>query len=443
MTWAFSSAVSHNCHRMGPLRRPKGRRWYDTYRALLSQGGHITANASRFPDLEGPVKRSFFLIAGPNRRQLLACQNFVARQIRQVPKPHSRKRSATYVGTLCEKVRRLARTVRRSDGTGHMAESGTFTFYDPDSYAAGFGGPRIDLTITGAGDFRARLSRLKLKHLEIYWLRENLPRIAYLSLPPGQIFLSFPVGRRSPIFAGFACRNGDIVLHSRGEHIHQRSDGECQWGLVSLSPELLEESARALTKQPIALPLASSILRPPREEALRFNRLFKQACQLADARKSLIARPEVAKALEQEFLHAIIHYCLAADEADDNPKTRNHHAAVMVRFEEALEKHIDQRLSLPELCAEIGVPERTLRMCCAEFLGVSPTRYLLLQRLNKARSALRLADPSTASVTQIARNHQFLELGRFAVAYRSIFGETPSATLERDAPSPMHTAEGA
>jgi transcriptional regulator GlxA family with amidase domain len=75
------------------------------------------------------------------------------------------------------------------------------------------------------------------------------------------------------------------------------------------------------------------------------------------------------------------------------------------------------------------VPERTLRSCCAEFLGVSPMRYLLLQRLNKARSALRRADPSTTSVTQIARSHQFRELGRFAVTYRTTFGETPSATL--------------
>jgi transcriptional regulator GlxA family with amidase domain len=58
-------------------------------------------------------------------------------------------------------------------------------------------------------------------------------------------------------------------------------------------------------------------------------------------------------------------------------------------------------------------------------------RYLLLQRLNRARAALRRADPSKASVAEVARNHQFLELGRFAVTYRATFGESPSITLQR------------
>ena len=86
---------------------------------------------------------------------------------------------------------------------------------------------------------------------------------------------------------------------------------------------------------------------------------------------------------------------------------------------------------MPTLCAEIGVAERTLRMCCVESLGVSPTRYLLLQRLNRARAALRRADPSTTSVAEIARNNQFLDFGRFAMTYRTIFGELPSVTLQR------------
>ncbi|SCB07376.1 Helix-turn-helix domain-containing protein [Bradyrhizobium shewense] len=310
-----------------------------------------------------------------------------------------------------------------------MAEGGTRAFSDPDGYAAAFGDVRVNLTIAGAGDFKAQLTRLKLNHLQIYRCCETLPRIAYISLLPERTFLSFPVATASLRCGGLALRNGDMVLHRSGERVHQRSNGECQWGLLSLPPEQLADGGKALTGRLIASPPANRILRPSRAVASRFQGLFRQACHLAETRK-VTERPEIARALEQEMLHAITH-CLAANEADDHSRGRHHHAAVMVRFEEALSKRIDQNLNMPTLCAEIGVAERTLRMCCAEILGVSPTRYLLLQRLNKARAALQRADPSKASVAEVARNHQFLELGRFSVTYRTTFGESPSTTLQR------------
>jgi len=311
-----------------------------------------------------------------------------------------------------------------------MAKSAAVTFSDPDGYSAGIGNARINLTVTGAGDFKAWLTQLKLKHLEVYRCCESLPRIAYISLPPEYMFLSFPVGTLSLISDGFALQNGDMVLHSCGERTHQRSNGACQWGLISLSPEQFTSCSKALTGEAIAPPCASRIIRPARAHVLRLQRLFAHACHLAEAKRKLIERPEVAITLEQEMLHAIIR-CVAADEMDYNSKTRHHHAAVMVRFEETLARLIDQKFNMPALSAEVGVPERTLRMCCAEFLGVSPTRYLLLRRLSKVHWALRRADPSTASVAEIARNHRFLELGRFSVTYRTTFGESPSVTLQR------------
>jgi transcriptional regulator GlxA family with amidase domain len=142
----------------------------------------------------------------------------------------------------------------------------------------------------------------------------------------------------------------------------------------------------------------------------------------------LIANPEVARALEQELIHALVN-CLTVGDASGNLKKRRHHTDIMVRFEDALATHGNPHLNLPALCSAMGVPERTLRACCTEFLGMSPTRYHLLRRLNLARSALRRADPEMTSVAEIARNHHFLELGRFAVAYRAVFGEMPSSTL--------------
>src|SRR5262249_25771243 len=93
--------------------------------------------------------------------------------------------------------------------------------------------------------------------------------------------------------------------------------------------------------------------------------------------------------------------------------------------------NFDHTLYVAELCAAARVPNWTLRTLCQAHLGMSPMRYLRLRRLHLARRALRLADPAIASVTEIATNHGFWELGRLSVAYRSLFGEAPSATLRR------------
>jgi transcriptional regulator GlxA family with amidase domain len=52
-------------------------------------------------------------------------------------------------------------------------------------------------------------------------------------------------------------------------------------------------------------------------------------------------------------------------------------------------------------------------------------------RMREAREALLNPRSSAATVTLIAMQCGFLELGRFSVEYRSAFGESPSATLRR------------
>jgi AraC-like DNA-binding protein len=310
-----------------------------------------------------------------------------------------------------------------------MAGNGTATFANPDDYSAAVGSVTVNLIITAGGDFNARLTWLNLGDLHVLRGHENLPRIGFFSLSPTQTFVSFPTNTGATLtYGGIGLQFGDVVFHSRGERMHQRTDGEGQWGLISLPPAQLAACSNALTGYRVASPSEGRVLRPPRSAARRLLGHHSKICRLAETKRELVANPEVARALEQELIHALVN-CLTVGDAGGNLKKRRHHTDIMVRFEDALAAYGDPHLSLPALCSEIGVPERTLRACCTEFLGMSPTRYQLLRRLNKARSALRRADPETTSVAEIARNHHFLELGRFAVAYRTVFGEMPSFTL--------------
>jgi AraC-like DNA-binding protein len=313
-----------------------------------------------------------------------------------------------------------------------MLDSGTSTFSNPDDYQANIAGAKVNLIVTGGRNFTAQLTWLKLHQLRVLRGCENLPRIAYISLSPGRVSIFFPTGGSPSIWAGHALRIGDIVFHSGGGRTHHRTTGDFKWGLLSLPPGQFVACGKALTGLEITLPSMGRVLRPSRIAAARLLRLHSKACHLAETRREIIEHPEVTRALEQEFLYALFN-CLTADDVNDHLETRRHHASLMVRLEDELARNTDGQPTMPELCAAIGVPERTLRVCCTEFLGISPSRYLLLRRLNLARAALRRADPATARVAEIARNYQFQQPGRFAVTYRRVFGEMPSTTLRRAA----------
>ena len=62
---------------------------------------------------------------------------------------------------------------------------------------------------------------------------------------------------------------------------------------------------------------------------------------------------------------------------------------------------------------------------------MGPASYRRLRAMQQVYRALRKGDPDAASVSEVARRHGFWGLGRFAAKYRGIYGELPSATLQR------------
>src|SRR5262249_9736941 len=148
-------------------------------------------------------------------------------------------------------------------------------------------------------------------------------------------------------------------------------------------------------------------LTPPREAVrvapapgamARLQRLHAAARFLAEEAPEIIANAQAARGLEQSLIEALVG-CLGRAEARECSSSHRRHYAIIRRFHAALDEGRGRALYLPELCAAIGVSQRTLRRCCYDQFGIGPSRFLLLRRMHMARRALREADAAASSTS--------------------------------------------
>lgn len=110
-----------------------------------------------------------------------------------------------------------------------------------------------------------------------------------------------------------------------------------------------------------------------------------------------------------------------------------------IRITRKAEHYIEAAGSRPvhisEICAECGVSRRGLYRAFDEVLGIGPATFLQRKRLCDVHSALRDSDPATTTITEIALQQGFLNLGRFSSHYRALFDEYPSETFGKRYPA--------
>jgi len=221
---------------------------------------------------------------------------------------------------------------------------------------------------------------------------------------------------------------GDIIVNNFDE-MHQRTEAGFRMGSMSLTIDDLDAACKAITGREFSVAPFKHLVRPSAALMSRLLKSHETVGEIARTMPDLLERPEVVRALEQQLAYLMVR-CLTEGTVSTMTNGSYRHDKIVARFEAYLEAHPGEPLYLTEICAAVGAPERTLRIACAEHLGIGPIRYLALRRMHLVRRALLRGDSST-TVTRVATDHGFWELGRFAVAYRMLFGETPSASLYR------------
>lgn len=198
-------------------------------------------------------------------------------------------------------------------------------------------------------------------------------------------------------------------------------------GLV-MEPSLLERAIELLhVRRPRAWSLRSLQLPLAAQEVAALREIMHQhltaASLTGDSR-----RISDLRAVEERMASWLARRVVAASGLVElSPSNRR----VIERVDTWIRGNVSHPISLEQLRAVAGVSTRTLQVACLARWGQTPIELVASRRLEAARTLLSSGRMPT--VTAAALHSGFSHLGRFSIAYKKAFGESPSDTLARAA----------
>jgi AraC-like DNA-binding protein len=148
-----------------------------------------------------------------------------------------------------------------------------------------------------------------------------------------------------------------------------------------------------------------------------------------EANDGILANPLVASQFEQ----FVMNWLLLAQPSNYSAVLRGRSPCIasrdVRRATDFIHANLAQPITLADLVKVAGVAGRTLLKHFRDVHGLSPMRYVRNLRLERAREELAAGSPYP--VGAVALSWGFAHAGRFALEYRSRFGESPSVTLAR------------
>ena len=248
--------------------------------------------------------------------------------------------------------------------------------------------------------------------------------------------LLYKIDRENPTKCnGHQMDNSKFLVYGNNTEHFAFNDGPCVWSYVTISPSYFEE----YILDPIEGKLktstgASSCLTCKDLLSIDgFRATVREIARLAEGNASLFENGDIRKGIEHSLLEtqlAILNRTLDALMVR-NGRSAKSHEFIIKRSIDFLKANSYRPLHLLDLCSALGVKMRTLYYAFQEYYGISPIKYLRLVRYARVRRDLLTADPERTTVTEIAVRWHFWHFGRFSVEYKSLYGESPSATLSK------------
>lgn len=202
--------------------------------------------------------------------------------------------------------------------------------------------------------------------------------------------------------------------------------------MLDLDPVRLKQTLQAMSgnAKDVAIDLESPQSLPLQVGGVNFTQAYHNICGLIDSIKS------DQKLLDSSGLDDLLYrltVMLLRPDVFCLDQTRQLEISMIRSLDQLCQyimANLTKRITLTELELVSGLSARTLQNQFQKKFSCSPMRWITQRRLEACNQKLQKAE-SSDTVTTIALNFGFTNLGNFSRMYAECFGELPSETLKK------------
>ena len=223
---------------------------------------------------------------------------------------------------------------------------------------------------------------------------------------------------------------GPDTVAAFGEAESDPITGSChrgRWDTVLLDFKYLEQVAPSTDGDVVRLTGSVPVSEAANRHLVSAIDYFRDsvAANPLAAQSPLIAGPA------QRYLAASV---LATYPNTAQVETKNEHrrdsSDVLLRRATAyIDENAQTDISLNDIADAVNVSPRAVQYMFRKHRDCTPMQYARRVRLQHAHLDLVGGDPTSTTVSEVARRWGFAHLGRFAATYRMAYGQSPHATL--------------
>ena len=274
------------------------------------------------------------------------------------------------------------------------------------------------------------MTQMVINTLSVQWGRAGSSVVVEGAAKPGGVSIFLPTENTLGVSGnGHPLDEPSLMINQTGDEFCIANDSSRPWFSVYVPYETI---AGASGDGTTPVPLMHGFVQVPLPRIRRFRSVIGQFGEAVHRAAADFESAASQRATQQKLVPEIRNLLAVPQEVEPILGRRAvPRRQIIRRSMDFVDQHTGEYVSLEQLASAAEVSERTLRHAFQQYFGLAPMQYLNRRTLHQVRRCLKAADPSVATVTEIATQFGVWELGRFARDYRSLFGELPSETLRQ------------